>query len=408
VLLDASSPLAHRPLTRRMRPFESELASLREAGLLRELVSLRERRGATVRLGGADLISFSSNDYLGLAEDPQVRATLVRAVEEHGAGAGASRLISGNWAPHADLEETLAWFKGTEAALSFASGYATAVGTLSGLLTKGDVVIIDKRAHASLIDGARLSGAALRTFPHNDLARLEHRLEWAKATATKASRVLVVTEAIFSMDGDRAPLREIVEMKNRHGALLLVDEAHSVGLIGRGGRGLADELGVAGGVDFQFGTLSKAVGLAGGYVAGSKAAMHLLINRARSFIYSTAPPPALAATASFVLREMLPGRFGDEARARLWSNARQFCGGTGLGEPSSAIVPVIIGAESRALGMAAALRGRGFLLPAVRFPTVPRGQARLRVTLSASHAPEQIDGLIDALRAARSHEESDA
>ena len=244
-----------------------------------------------MQIVGQQLVNFSSNDYLGLANDPRLREAAIDAIEEFGVGAGASRLISGTQSPHVRLETALARWKGTQAALCFSSGYAAAIGTIPALVGKHDVVLLDKLAHASLIDGARLSGAILRVFPHNHLGKLESHLEWAQREHPDR-RVLIVTESVFSMDGDRAPLRQLIDLKKRFGAMLLLDEAHAVGVIGPNGRGLAAEEGLAEEVDVQMGTLSKALGVSGGYICGSRGLIEWLVNRARSFIFSTAPPPA--------------------------------------------------------------------------------------------------------------------
>lgn len=375
-----------------------------ESSLRRGLSTLDSPQGIEVEMGGQTLLNFSSNDYLGLAAHPWVKEIFMRAVEKYGAGSGASRLICGSLAPHSALEATLADFKGTQAALTFSSGYAAAVGTVTALVKKGDIVILDKLAHASLVDGARLSTASLRIFPHNDLGQLEQRLAWARKTADPGARILVVTESIFSMDGDRAPLRQIVEIKERYGALLLIDEAHAFGICGRQGRGLADECEVSDGVDINLGTLSKAMGLAGGYIAARAEIIDLVLNKARSFIYSTAPPPAIAAAADEVIRNLFSASEGDLLRSVFWNNVRRFAAARELTDPSSGIIPIICGAEEHALAFAKTLRERGFLVPAVRFPSVPRGQARLRVTFSASHRPHQVDALIAALRELNSRE----
>lgn len=386
-----------------------ELTALRAASLWRErrVLDAPGRPRTTLREGGGDVtavINFSSNDYLGLAGDPRLAERLVESVQTHGAGAAASRLVCGTQAAHVELEETLAWFKSTEAALVFGSGYAAAVGTLGALLRRGDVVILDKLAHASLVDGARLSGATLRVFAHNDVAQLERRLAWAAGVVPPDGRVLVATESVFSMDGDRAPLADIAEAAHRHGALLLVDEAHGFGVLGRDGRGLADELGVASRINLHLGTLSKAVGLSGGYVAASRETIDLLYHRARSFVYSTAPPPAVAAAASWVIRELFAHEEGARRRSRLWENIRRLHAALATptdSPPASAIVPVLIGDEAHAVRIAERLRERGFLAPAIRYPTVARGAARLRITLSAAHTEEQIDDLARALHDVR-------
>jgi 8-amino-7-oxononanoate synthase len=324
-------------------------------------------------------------------------------VERFGVGAGASRLVCGNFAPHEDLETTLAAFKGTEAALAFSSGYATAVGVIPAVVGPGDVVILDKLSHASLIDGAKLSGATIRIFPHNHLEKLERLLAGTRQKLGASTRVLVVTESIFSMDGDAALLAQIVALKERHGAWLLVDEAHGVGVLGPQGRGMVASLGLEKRVELQMGTLSKAIGVSGGYVAASRAVCDLLINRARSLIYSTAPPPAVAWTARAAVT-LLQGPEGDALRAKLWSNKRLLL--SGIGGPGveqgtalpAAILPIIIGDEEKAMQTSAGLLEAGFLIPAIRYPTVARGAARLRLTLSAVHEPDQIEALVACLR----------
>jgi 8-amino-7-oxononanoate synthase len=380
-----------------MRTFEEELHALREASLFRTLRRVNGPQQPRVDVDGRAVINFSSNDYLGLASSPEVKEALIRGVEQWGAGSGASRLVCGTQSPHTALEESLAAFKRTDAALTFSSGYAAAVGALTALLGPEDTVILDKLCHASLIDGARLSGAMLRVFPHNRTDRLAELLAKTRAKAPAQARVLVATESIFSMDGDRAPLAEIAALTQQHGALLMVDEAHAFGLCGAQGRGLADEAGIL--PDIHMGTLSKAVGLHGGYICGSRALIDLLINRARSFIYSTAPPPAVAAAACEVVRNNLPGPAGDARRARLRQLLARFCAGMNgaVPEPQSAIVPLIIGGESEALQRSAALLEAGFLIPAIRYPTVARGTARLRLTFSAAHEDGDVDELVRIL-----------
>lgn len=377
-----------------MRDPGDELRELESQSLRRRLRRLDSPQGNRIELGetGACL-NFSSNDYLGLADDAELKETYAGNVWRWGAGSGASRLVCGTMSPHLDLEDFLASLKRSEAALAFSSGFATATGTLSALCGKGDVVILDKLCHASLIDGARLSGATMRVFPHNDLDRLDHLLQWARDETGTEARTIVVTESVFSMDGDRAPLPEIVELKERHHAWLLLDEAHAFGVIGPEGRGLAAEFGLESLVDLQMGTLSKAVGLSGGYVCASRDVVDLLINRARTFIYSTAPPPALAATAIEAL-EIIRGERGDELRRKLHSNVSRLDEGA-----ESAIVPVVVGENEEAIAMSERLRQKGFLVPAIRYPTVPRGTARLRVTLSAAHRGEDVEALKNAIRA---------
>src|SRR4051812_46974079 len=257
--------------------------------LQRELRWLEDSQGTEITWEGRRLVNFSSNDYLGLAQHSKLKAAAIEATQRWGTGSGSARLICGTLPPHRELEQAIAKFKVTEAALSFGNGYAAAVGTICSLVGSDDVIVIDKLVHASLVDGARLSGAKLRVFRHNDVADLERILEWAQNGRRKAKgRILVVTESVFSMDGDCAPLREIVQLKERFGAWLMVDEAHALGVLGPGRRGLAEELGVANRIEIQMGTLGKAVGSAGGFIAGSEALIDHLVNSARSFIFSTA------------------------------------------------------------------------------------------------------------------------
>ena len=380
--------------------FDEELRDLRARSLLRRLRTFDGPQQPAAMQAGRALINFSSNDYLGLANEPALREAAKRAIDQYGVGSGASRLVCGTLAPHTRLEETLANFKCTEAALAFTSGYTAAVGTLSGLARAGDVIILDKLCHASLIDGAKLSGATLRIFPHNHLGKLESHLAWAREHAPEG-RIIIVTEAVFSMDGDRAPLEEIVAIKKRTNALLLLDEAHSIGVIGKNGRGLADVLKLQADIDIHMGTLSKALGCSGGYIAGKRTLIDLLINRARSFIYSTAPPPATAATATAAI-EWLTTAAGEQRREALWKNLARLGDAIPrnlLGEKriQSAIIPIILGDSARALDAAECLLEAGFIVPAIRFPTVAKDAARLRITVTASHTAEQITALCAAL-----------
>lgn len=398
-----------------MSAFEEELerrlARIREAGLWRELRRIDSPQGARVRFAGQELVNLSSNDYLGLAAHPALIEAAAQALRDFGAGAGASRLICGSLAPHHRLEESLAAFKGTEAALSFSSGYAAAVGTITALLDKDDVIVVDRLVHACCVDAARLSGAKLRVFAHNDLSELESILKWADqrlqgvGNGARKGRVLVVTESVFSMDGDLAPLREIVELKDRFGAWLMLDEAHALGLFGEQRRGLADAFELGDRIEVQMGTLGKALGAAGGFVAGSRRLVDLLINRARSFIFSTASAPASAAAAEAGI-QLVAGPEGAARNQRLWAlvdglkNAL-IRSGWPPGLVRSPIIPLVVGDEGTAVNLAAALREAGYFVPAIRFPTVARGAARLRVTVSASHQLEELSQFAAAVAASR-------
>ena len=314
--------------------------------------------------------------------------------ERAGFGSGASRLVCGTLVAHERLEEAISGFKRTGAALCFSSGYAAAMGTIPALCSREDVIILDKLCHACLIDASRLSGAQLRVFPHNDTDKLESHLRWAR---TRQGRILVVAESVYSMDGDVAPLREIVELKDRHGAWLFLDEAHGVGVLGAGGRGLAEASGVEGRIEVQMGTLGKALGAHGAYITGHRLLRDFLINRARSFIYSTAPPAPVAAAAAKAV-EILGGTEGASLLESLWKNIRSLGAALEMPASPSAIVPVIVGAESAAVAASENLLASGFLVPAIRYPTVAKGAARLRVTLSAAHTAEDVASLAKVLK----------
>lgn len=368
----------------------AELAALEKTDLLRAL--------RTTDATDSSMLNFAANDYLGLSRHPTLIEASRTATARSGTGAGASRLVTGTDSAVLALETALATWKEKEAALVFSSGYAAALGTIPALVGKGDTVILDKLAHASLIDAAKLSGATVRTFLHNDVRRLNALLT---KIAPGKSRVLVVTESIFSMDGDAAPLRELVALKERHGAWLLVDEAHATGVYGTTGAGLIAEAGLSAQVEIVMGTLSKALGSVGGYIAGSRPLIDTLINRARSFIYSTALPPG-AIAASHAAVELCQSPDGAALRGRLWGNVARFHAGLPArwkrgSLSSSAIQPLICGEASAALALSAKLREQGFVIPAIRYPTVPRNGARVRVTLSAAHADKDIDALNRAL-----------
>ncbi len=374
---------------------QGELARIQGSGLLRRLRILDSPQTTHVVSGGRTLVNFSSNDYLGLANHPALKEAAMAEWERAGFGSGASRLVCGTLAAHERLEEAISGFKRTGAALCFSSGYAAAMGTIPALCSREDVIILDKLCHACLVDAARLSGAQLRVFPHNDTGKLERHLRWARGRHP-ASRVLVVAESVYSMDGDVAPLLEIVELKERHGAWLFLDEAHGVGVLGSGGRGMAEEAGVEGRIEIQMGTLGKALGAHGAYITGSRHLRDFLINQARSFIYSTAPPAPVAAAAAKAV-EILGGAEGALLLRSLWRNIRNLGAALGIPEPPSAIVPIIIGSESAAMSAAESLLASGFLVPAIRYPTVARGTARLRVTLSAAHSERDVASLAKVL-----------
>jgi len=394
----------------------SRLSDLRQQNLFRELRRVDSPQSPRLDIGGKTFLNFSSNDYLGLANEPVLKEAAIEAIRRFGAGAGASRLICGSLGPHHELDEALAAFKGTQAALAFSSGYAAVTGMIGALLDSNDVIVLDKLVHASIVDAARLCGAKVRVFGHNNLNDLEKILRWADSRhaapavvqTERKPRTLIVTESVFSMDGDHAPLREMVGLKEQFGAWLMVDEAHATGLYGSARRGLAEELGVAQKIEIQMGTLGKALGSSGGYICGPRSLIEYLINRARPFVFSTAPVPAAAAAAAAGVR-FVQSAAGEQRRRQLWSNVEAFnrraepenkSGGTERRHKPSAIIPIMIGEETRALKIAAALRDQGIFIPAIRYPTVGHGQARLRVTLSAAHEASDIAQLRAALQSA--------
>jgi len=348
-----------------------------------------------------------------LANDPSVKEAAARAITDYGSGSGASRLLCGSLTPHHLLEDALSQFKRTDASLCFSSGYAAAIGTIDALLTKGDIIILDQLVHGCLIDAARLCRAKTRIFAHNDLNQLQNILKWAQKRHSwtpvgRHSRILIVTESVFSMDGDLAPLREIASLKEQHGAWLMLDEAHATGLYGLNRRGLAEAYGVAEQVDVHLGTLGKTLGSAGGYICGSKSLIQFLINQARTFLFSTAPTPASSAAATAAL-QIIQSQDGEQRRQQLWHNVDEIKNGLinsnwMLPPVRSAIIPVMVGDENQALRLADQLRRLGVYIPAIRYPTVARGTARLRLTVSASHNPVDIEALIAALVVCKSQE----
>jgi 8-amino-7-oxononanoate synthase len=382
---------------------QAELAGLEGQGLRRRLEPIEGPQGPRVTVGGRTLINFSANDYLGLAADPRLAEAAAEAARRWGTGSGASRLVVGDGEAHRSLEAALAAWEGAEAALLFNSGWAANVGVISALLGPDDAVFSDALNHASIIDGCRLSRARIEVYPHLDVAALE-----AKLSASTARRKLVVTDTVFSMDGDVAPLAELARVAHAHGAALMVDDAHATGVLDSPvseplacdqpacGSGLPTATTPA--PDLRMGTLGKALGSFGAFVCCDAPVRELLYNRARSLVFSTSlPPPACAAAQKAV--ELLQTE--PERPARLWRNIRHFAQGLQkLGHPAraqSAIFPVILGTPDRALAASAALRDRGLLVKAIRPPTVPKGTSRLRFALSAGHTLEELDLALEAL-----------
>jgi len=369
------------------RVARDKLSELESARLRRATVPTARGPGAVVRRGGRPLVSFSCNDYLGLSQHPAVKRAAAAALREYGTGAGASRLISGNHPLYADLEERLARFEGTEAALVFGSGYLANLGTIPALIGPQDLFLADELSHACVHGGGRQSRAVQRRFRHNDPADCERLL---REERPRQRRCLIATDAVFSMDGDCAPLGELAELARSHDAWLLADDAHGLGLLG-GGRESARP---GPGVDLLIGTLSKALGGYGGFVCASQAVVELLVNRARTLIYSTALPPATLAGAAAALDIVTSD---PDLRRRPLARARLFAEELGLPPPRSAIVPLILGDAGAALEASEALAEGGFLVVAIRPPTVPAGTARLRLSFSADHSEDDVRALARAV-----------
>lgn len=374
---------------------------LREQNLFRQVRRVDSPQSAHIQIEGKPCLNFSSNDYLGLANHLALKQAAIDAIEKYGAGSGASRLVCGSLAPFHQLDTVLAKFKQTQAALTFSTGYAAALGTIGALMGRGDIIILDKLVHACIVDAAKSCGAKIRVFAHNDLEDLEKKLKWvAKSRGPSGQgRVLVITESIFSMDGDAAPLSEIVALKKKYGAWLMVDEAHATGILGKIGRGLANHLGVSNQIEIQMGTLGKALGASGGFICGSRPLIDTLVNCARSFIFSTAPVPAAAAAAmAGVQIAQLPE--GEKLRQRLKSLVEQFQSEMHSRklEIPGAIIPIILRDETKAVHASKKLREQNIFVPAIRYPSVARGAARLRVTLTAAHTPDDVSRLVCALK----------
>ena len=387
VSIRSDDPAHHseRPIDRELA---SELDKIRDAGLYRRLRCIESAQEASVTIDGRRYLLFCSNNYLGLATHPRVVAAAKDALERFGAGAVSSRLISGSMAPHAELEQTIARWKGVGRALVFSTGYQANVGAITALVGPSDIVFSDELNHASIIDGCRLSRAAVRVYRHNDVEHLERLL----ADSPSARRRLVVTESIFSMDGDRAPLVEIAEACERHGAWLAVDEAHAAGVFGPGGAGVAAELGLTDRVDVHIGTLGKALGSFGAYVAGSARLVELLVNRARSFIFTTGLPPSAAAAAKTAIElcEAEPERARGLLERARELGTRLRAAGLDVTHADSQILPIVIGRAEDTVAAAERLLAAGVYVAAIRPPTVPANTSRLRVSLMATHEPADI------------------
>ena len=378
------------------------LEAARANNTYRTLRHISSPEASHVTIAGKDTVLLASNSYLDLANVPELKQAMADAVLEWGTGSGGARLTTGNKTPHDELEEFIAKFKGEEAAIAFNTGYMANVGTISALCGKNDFIFSDELNHASIIDGIRLSRAKCFVYKHNDMADLERVIEAAKAefcareklaeNAVSTFRGLIVTDAVFSMDGDLANLPELLRIAKAHGVLLMIDEAHATGVLGRTGRGLAEHFNCEH-ADVTVGTLSKAVAAEGGFVAGSKQLIEFLKNKSRSFIFTTAMAPAVAAAA---LRNLQFIDAHPERVQQLRDNVKFFCDalrlhGLQVPQTESAIIPIIIGDEAKALQISETLQNEGVLIPAIRYPTVAKGQARLRASLMATHTKEELE-----------------
>jgi glycine C-acetyltransferase len=377
--------------------FAAELARLRQEGLYREMRLVEGSQGRRVLLDGREVLLFCSNNYLGLADHPLLKEAAVRAVERYGVGSGAARLVSGTMELHSALERRIASFKGTEAALVFNSGYSANTGIIPALVGRGDTIFSDRLNHASIVDGAILSRARVVRYPHNDMEALRRLLDQSQDTG----RRLIVSDGVFSMDGDLALLAELVAIKREYGALLMVDDAHGTGVLGAGGRGSAELLGVSDGVDVQMGTLGKGLGSFGAYVAGSRELVDYLVNRARSFIFSTSLPPAVLAAAIAAI-DLVDSPLGAALRVQLADNAvrfRDLLAAAGLDTMGSTtqIVPVLVGEAPVTMTFTRLLLDEGVFVQGIRPPTVPAGSCRLRCTLMATHTEDDVTGTVAAI-----------
>lgn len=361
---------------------EQELEDLKKNNLFREFKKIEKISGTKITIDGKEYINFCSNDYLGLSQNPQIKEKAAEAIREYGFGAGASRLISGTSALHIELEEKIARYKNCQAAIVFSTGYQANLGTITSLVGKEDTVICDRLNHASIIDACRLSGAKFQIYRHCGLKDLEKILR----NSLKFKKKLVITEAVFSMDGDIAPIKEITEISKKYGALTMVDYAHATGVIEQEGQ-----------PDIIMGTLSKALGSIGGFVAGNYQLIDYLRNKARSFIYTTALPPSACAAALAAL-EIIQN--SPKIIEKLWENIYFFHQETStlISKPQSAIIPILIGDTRKTLECSAKLFEQGFFISAIRPPTVPKGTSRLRITINASHTKEELKCLASSLR----------
>ena len=389
---DLSSAPRSSPLLSSLDQFASEkLSELERAHLRRTLAETEREDGLWITRNGRRLLSFSCNDYLNLTHHPAVKKAAIAALQRYGAGSGASRLVTGNHPLFADLEARLARLKGTEAACIFGSGYLANAGIIPSLIGRADLVLIDEPAHACLWAGARLTRGKVISFRHNDVTHAQALLAEHRDNHPRA---LIATDGVFSMDGDLAPLPELAEMARHFDAWLISDDAHGLGVLG-GGRGSSFATGTKADIPLQMGTLSKAIGAYGGYLCASRPVIELIRNRARTFVYSTGLPPAIAAAAIAAI-DVIENE--PETIARPMQNAIAFTRLAGLPDATSTIVPIVIGDEQQTLAASRLLEEEGFAVIAIRPPTVPAGTSRLRLTFSAAHPANEIERLADIIR----------
>src|SRR5580700_11046439 len=376
-----------------------QLEAWKRGGTYQRLRVLESESAAEARFDGRDVINLASNNYLGLTTHPKLREAALDATRRYGVGSGAVRTISGTMSLHMQLEERIARFKQVEACVVFQSGFAANAGTVAALLTPEDHIVSDELNHASIIDGCRLSRAKIHVFPHKDTAAAERALA---QLADQPGRKLLITDGVFSMDGDIGPLPGLVEAAEKYGAIMMVDDAHASGVLGRNGRGTVDHFGLHGRVHIQVGTLSKAIGVLGGYVCGSRALIEFLYHRARPFLFSTSHPPAVAAAciAAFDVLEQEPERIQN-----LWDNTKYLkkgltSAGFNTGVSETPITPVIVGEARMAHALSAALFDQGVLATGIGFPTVPEGKARVRTIVAATHTRAELDRALEVFERA--------
>jgi glycine C-acetyltransferase len=378
-----------------------QLDAWRKAGVYQTLRILESECAPESRFDGREVVNLASNNYLGLTTHPKLREAAVQATRDYGVGSGAVRTISGTMSLHMRLEERIAAFKNVEACVVFQSGFAANAGTVAAVLTPEDHIVSDQLNHASIIDGCRLSKAKIHVFPHKDASAAGRILQ---ELAAQPGRKLLISDGVFSMDGDIGPLPALCEVAERHGAIMMVDDAHASGVLGRDGRGTIDHFGVHGRVQIQVGTLSKAIGVLGGYVCGSRDLIEYLYHRARPFLFSTSHPPAVAAAclAAIDVLEQEPERI-----RQLWDNTRYFKqglqrAGFDTGESETPITPVMVGQAAKAHAFSRALFEQGVLAVGIGYPTVPEGKARVRTIVTATHTRAQLDRALEAFdRAAK-------